>query len=57
MERGPICLTLFGFSKWQGNGNSKNATSVPLLTDDSQIGANLRVCADEEDQAHFDQRS
>src|SRR5882672_168973 len=22
--------------------------SVPLLTDDSQIGANLRVCADEE---------
>jgi putative ABC transport system substrate-binding protein len=31
--------------------------SVPLLTDDSQIGANLRVCADEEDQAHFDQRS
>jgi hypothetical protein len=33
------------------------ATSVPLLTDDSQIGANLRVCADEEDRADFDQRS
>ena len=30
--------------------------SVPLLTDDSQIGANLRVCADEENQADFDQR-
>jgi hypothetical protein len=28
-----------------------------LLTDDSQIGANLRVCADEEDRADFDQRS
>jgi hypothetical protein len=31
--------------------------SVPLLTDDSQIGANLRVCADEENRADFDQRS
>jgi hypothetical protein len=30
--------------------------SVPLLTDDSQIGANLRVCADEENRADFDQR-
>jgi hypothetical protein len=30
--------------------------SVPLLTDDSQIGANLRVCADEEDRADFDRR-
>jgi hypothetical protein len=28
-----------------------------LLTDDSQIGANLRVCADEKDRADFDQRS
>jgi hypothetical protein len=28
--------------------------SVPLLTDDSQIGANLRICADEEDRADFD---
>jgi hypothetical protein len=27
MERGPICLTLFGFGKWRGNGNSKNATA------------------------------
>jgi len=32
------------------------ASSVPLLTDDSQIGANLRVCADEEDRADFDRR-
>ena len=31
-------------------------TSVALLTDDSQIGANLRVCADEENRADFDQR-
>ena len=30
--------------------------SVPLLTDDSQIGANLRICADEEDRADFDRR-
>jgi hypothetical protein len=30
--------------------------SVPLLTDDSQIGANLRVCADEENRADWDQR-
>jgi hypothetical protein len=31
--------------------------SVPLLTDDSQIGAHVRFCADEEDRADFDQRS
>jgi hypothetical protein len=31
--------------------------SVPLLTEDSQIGANLRVCADEENRTDFDQRS
>ena len=31
--------------------------SVPSLTDDSQIGANLRVCADEENRADFDRRS
>jgi hypothetical protein len=30
--------------------------SVPSLTGDSQIGANLRVCADEENRADFDQR-
>jgi hypothetical protein len=30
--------------------------SVLSLTTDSQIGANLRVCADEEDRADFDQR-
>jgi hypothetical protein len=28
MERGPICLTLFRFGKWQGSGNSKNATAL-----------------------------
>jgi len=27
-----------------------------LLTDDSQIGENLRACADEDDRADFDQR-
>jgi hypothetical protein len=31
-------------------------TSVPLLTDDSQIGANLQVCTDEENRADWDQR-
>jgi hypothetical protein len=30
-------------------------SSVPLLTDDSQIGAELRICADEENRANFDQ--
>jgi MFS family permease len=30
--------------------------SVPLLTDDSQIGANLQVCPDEENRADWDQR-
>jgi hypothetical protein len=35
----------------------RSAASVLSLTDDSQIGANLRVCADEEDRADFDQRS
>jgi hypothetical protein len=39
------------------NFGFKSGTSVPLLTDDSQIGANLRVCADEKDRADFDQRS
>ena len=34
----------------------EEAVSVALLTDDSQIGANLRVCADEENRADFDQR-
>ena len=31
-------------------------TSGLLLTQDSQIGANLRVCADEKDRADFDRR-
>jgi hypothetical protein len=35
---------------------SASEASVPLLTDDSQIGANLRFCADEENRANFDQR-
>jgi hypothetical protein len=30
--------------------------SVLSLTEDSQIGANLRIFADEEDRANFDQR-
>jgi hypothetical protein len=30
--------------------------SVLSLTEDSQIGANLRIFADEEDRATFDQR-
>jgi hypothetical protein len=37
-------------------GASAVATSVPLLTDDSQIGANLQVCADEENRVDWDQR-
>ena len=37
-------------------GMMKEAASVPLLTDDSQIGANLRVCGDEENRADWDQR-
>ena len=36
---------------------SGTSASVPLLTDDLQIGANLRVCADEEDRADIDQHS
>src|SRR3977135_4713448 len=39
-------------SCWQ----EKMTPSVPLLTGDSQIGANLRVCADEENRADLDQR-
>jgi len=31
-------------------------TSVLSLTEDSQIGADLRVCADEEDRSDFSQR-
>jgi len=30
-------------------GMSPNQTSVPSLTEDSQTGADLRVCADEKD--------
>jgi hypothetical protein len=36
----------------------RGADAIVLpLTKDSQIGANLRVCADEEDRADFDRRS
>jgi hypothetical protein len=31
--------------------NHRLRASVPLLTEDSQIGANLQVCADEENRA------
>jgi hypothetical protein len=42
----------------EGNKRAHSGeASVPLLADDSQIGANLRVCADGEDRADFDQRS
>jgi len=36
---------------------SQGEASVMSLTDDSQIGVDLRVYADEEDRADFDQRS
>jgi hypothetical protein len=35
----------------------KTGPSDLSLTKDSQIGANLRVCADEEDRADFDRRN
>jgi hypothetical protein len=34
-----------------------SSASVLSLTQDSQIGANQRICADAEDRADFDQRS
>jgi len=37
-------------------GRRRHNASVPLLTDDSQIGANLQVCPDEENRADWDQR-
>jgi hypothetical protein len=37
--------------------DSRGGASVLSLTQDSQIGANLRICADEEDRADFDQHS
>ena len=37
-------------------GENTLRASVALLTDNSQIGANLQVCADEENRADFDQR-
>jgi hypothetical protein len=35
--------------RWRG------LTSVPMLTNDSQIGSDLRVWADEDDRTDFDQ--
>ena len=35
---------------------ARSRASVPLLTKDSQIGANLRVCADEENRADYPDR-
>jgi hypothetical protein len=46
----PNLANRFGFS------DCVIASSVPLLTGDSQIGANLRFCADEENRADLDQR-
>jgi hypothetical protein len=34
----------------------RDETSVPSLTDDSQIGVNLQVCADEENRTDCDRR-
>jgi hypothetical protein len=33
-----------------------NGCSVPMLTNDSQIGSDLRVWADEDDRTDFDQQ-
>jgi hypothetical protein len=35
----------------------RRLASVVSLTDDSQIDADLRICADEKDRADFGQRS
>jgi hypothetical protein len=43
------------FSRTGRIGSGDIASSVLSLTEDSQIGADLRVCADEEDRADFDQ--
>jgi hypothetical protein len=41
----------------RGGGQLSASASDLSLTKDSQIGANLRVCADEEDRADFDRRN
>ena len=41
----------------QATGGRMWGASVPLLTEDSQSGADLRVCANEENRANIDQRS
>ena len=34
----------------------EGSPSVPMLTNDSQIGSDLRVWADEDDRTNFDQQ-
>jgi len=48
--------TRLGFRQGQATKLPICLSSVPLLTDDSQIGANLQVCPDEENRADWDQR-
>lgn len=58
MIGGPrLCEPLLATGLGRFTGAASRHANVPLLTDDSQIGANLRVCVDEEDRADFDQRS
>jgi hypothetical protein len=45
-----------GIRQKRMSGIPSTQPSVPMLTDDSQIGAGLRVYADEDDRTDFDQR-
>ena len=58
--QGWLFLALFfGLSQAMGPvaaADGSGAASVPLLTEDSQTGADLRVCADEKDRTDIDQR-
>jgi hypothetical protein len=38
------------------NPTPKTPASVPMLTNDTQIGSDLRVWADEDDRTDFDQQ-
>ncbi len=51
-----VCFVGVSFYRESAAAGALLRTSVPSLTDDSQIGADLRVYADEENRAHFDQR-
>lgn len=44
------------YAENRGPGPPSIVASVPGLTKDSQIGLDLRVCADAEDRTDFDQR-